>query len=50
MKCPDTLVDLVWANTYISGHVMHNSVGTVVRIYPHTKVIHLVKNLHTYTI
>jgi len=25
----DTMVNLVWANTYISGYVMHNSVGLV---------------------
>jgi len=27
IKCPDTMVDLVWANTYISRYAMYNSVG-----------------------
>jgi len=30
IKGPDITVNLVWANTYISGYVMHNSVGIVV--------------------
>jgi len=30
IKCPDTMVNLMWANTgYFSGYVMHNSVGIV---------------------
>ena len=28
-----TMVDLVWANTYISGYVIHNSVGIVNMLY-----------------
>jgi len=34
IKCPDTMVDLLWANAYISGYVMHNSLGTVIRSTP----------------
>jgi len=29
IRDPDIMVNLVWANTYISGHAMHNSVGIV---------------------
>jgi len=31
IKGPDTTANLVRANTYISGYVMHNSVGIVIR-------------------
>jgi len=31
IKGPDTTVNLVLANTYISGYVMHDSVGITVR-------------------
>jgi len=27
IKDPDTMVNLVWVNIYISGCAMHNSVG-----------------------
>jgi len=30
-KCPDTIVNLVWANTYISRYVMRDSVGIAIR-------------------
>jgi len=30
IKGPDIMVNLVWANAYISGYVMHNLVGIVV--------------------
>jgi len=30
-KGPDTMADLVWANTNISGYEMHNSIGMVIR-------------------
>jgi len=28
---PDTMANLMWANIYISGYVMHNSVDIVMR-------------------
>ena len=31
IKGPDTMACLVWANTYVSGYVMHNSIGIVTR-------------------
>jgi len=31
IKGPNTMVNLVWANTYISGYVMHGSVDIIVR-------------------
>jgi len=31
IKGPDTMDDLGWTNTYISGYVMHTSVGVVLR-------------------
>jgi len=31
IKRPDTMVNLVWTNTYSSGYVMHNAVGIVIR-------------------
>ena len=30
IKGPDTMANLVWANTHISGYVMHNSIGIVI--------------------
>jgi len=27
IKAPDTVANLVWATTNISGYVMHNSIG-----------------------
>ena len=30
IKGPDTMVNLVWANAYISGYVKHNSAGIIV--------------------
>jgi len=30
IKGPDIIVNLVWANSFISGYIMHNSAGTVV--------------------
>jgi len=30
IKGPDTMANLVRANTYISGYVMHNSIGIVI--------------------
>jgi len=30
IKGPDTMANLVWAKTNISGYVMHNSVGIVI--------------------
>jgi len=30
IKRPDTMANLVWANTNISGYVMHNSVGIAI--------------------
>ena len=30
IKGPDTMANLVWANTHISGYVMHNSIGVVI--------------------
>jgi len=30
IKSLNTVVNLVWVNTYISGYAMHNSVGIVV--------------------
>jgi len=32
IKGPNIMFNLVWANTYISGYVMHNAVGIVVGI------------------
>jgi len=34
-KCPDATANLLWANTYVSGYEMHDSVGmieTIVRL------------------
>ena len=31
IKGPDTIGNLLWVNIYISGYVMHNFVGIVVR-------------------
>ena len=30
IKGPDAMANLVWANTHISGYVMHNSIGIVI--------------------
>jgi len=30
IKCPDTVVNLVWVNTNISGYLMHNLVDITV--------------------
>ena len=31
IKGPDATANLVWANTYTSGYLMHNSVGISIR-------------------
>jgi len=30
IKGPNTMANLVWANTNISGYVIHNSIGIVI--------------------